>query len=105
MNPETVGVFLTSAFLIIVTQHFDGTKVARERLFFVPFLFMRQEVSFSGLLHAMKGGGEEEGDGGQDLNLRGYKYQRSEESTVRHQSGRIERAEKTHFYSNEFLPI
>ena len=62
-------------------------------------------VSFSGLLHAMKGGGEEEGDGGQDPNLRGYKYQRSEESTVRHQSGRIERAEKTHFYSNEFLLI
>ena len=26
---------------------------------------------------------EEEGDGGQDPNLRGYKYQRSEESTVR----------------------
>ena len=50
-------------------------------------------------------GVEEEGDGGQDPNLRGYKYQRSEESTVRHQSGRIERAEKTHFYSNEFLPI
>ena len=35
-------------------------------------------VSFSGLLHAMKGGGEEEGDGGQDPNLRGHKYQRSE---------------------------
>ena len=35
-------------------------------------------VSFSGLLHAMKGGGEEEGDGGRDPNLRGPKYQRSE---------------------------
>ena len=31
-----------------------------------------------GVLHAMKGGGEEEGDGGRDPNLRGPKYQRSE---------------------------
>ena len=41
----------------------------------------------------MKGGGEEEGDGGQDPNLRGYKYQRSEETTDRPQSRRIDRAE------------
>ena len=53
----------------------------------------------------MKGGGEKEGDGGRDPNLRGCKYQRSEDSTVRHQSGQIEWAEKTHFYSNEFLLI